>query len=141
VKIFEFYGEWVLCNYCIVSIVAVSHSIPIITEAPKNVTVMVGDTALLWIVILSDAEYHIVWRKHSASDPEILFDVEVYFDEIMTSLKESYEPWPSSQINSSSLLTRTKQFQRYVCFALLTLKLNFPNLATVLKMRSSSSVF
>jgi hypothetical protein len=64
----------------VICILEVSHAKPIFTEAPKNLTVMKSTNALLWVDILSEAEYIVQWKKHSSEHPEKLITVQVYFD-------------------------------------------------------------
>lgn len=59
--------------------IEVNHAKPIFTEAPKNLTVMQMGNAFLKVEILSDAEYFVMWMKHSPENPEIFETVEVHF--------------------------------------------------------------
>jgi hypothetical protein len=46
-----------------------SHSRPIFTVAPKNVSVVIGERAELRVEILSHPEFALQWVKHDLDDP------------------------------------------------------------------------
>ncbi|OXA43985.1 Fibroblast growth factor receptor 2 [Folsomia candida] len=64
-----------------VKVQQVNHAKPIFTEAPKNLTVMQMGNAFLKVEILSDAEYFVMWMKHSPENPEIFETVESRTDD------------------------------------------------------------
>jgi len=63
-------SEWqwyVVCVYMCVCVVRLQHP-PIITDGPRNQTVLVGDTVRFACDLLSDPEYHLQWLKQLDED-------------------------------------------------------------------------